>query len=70
MIVTYEDAKKAATAIRKAVDPFLHLISREGRMLFMKDIAEEWVKQAGDAILLKQVCCPWDRRHGKKRKNQ
>jgi len=49
---------------QKKGSPFLQLISREGRMLFMKDIV------TGEAILLKKVCCPWDHRRGKKPKNQ
>jgi HEPN domain-containing protein len=122
LIVTYEDAKKAAASIRKAVDPcsvilfgsvaregagndldllvliddrgrtiedagslvqnslkpyykkfsidpfivslskwheyqrkgslFLQLIAREGRVLFMKDIEEEWVKQAEEELAM------------------
>ena len=31
---------------QKKGSPFLHLISKEGKVLFMKDIVEEWVKQA------------------------
>lgn len=30
--------------------PFLRLISREGKVLFMKDMVEEWVKQAREEL--------------------
>lgn len=30
--------------------PFLNLISREGRVLYMKDAVKEWLRQAGDEL--------------------
>jgi HEPN domain-containing protein/predicted nucleotidyltransferase len=35
---------------QKRGSPFLHLISKEGRMLFMKDIVAEWINQARDEL--------------------
>jgi len=35
---------------QKKGSPFLHLISKEGRSLFMKDAVTEWVKQAQDEL--------------------
>lgn len=35
---------------QKKGSPFLNLISREGKVLFMKDIVEEWAKQAKEEL--------------------